>query len=47
MQKAPSPGPPVYLTIQHAFSDRPNEADALGLRLTLPTPDLLAEAVHL
>ena len=27
----------------HAFAD-PNEADAYGIRLMLPTPDILAEA---
>jgi fido (protein-threonine AMPylation protein) len=30
----------------HAFAD-PGEADALGLRLILPTPDILADAAQL
>jgi hypothetical protein len=29
----------------HAFAD-PNEADAAGIRLMLPTPDILADAPH-
>ena len=30
----------------HAFAD-PNEADATGIRLAMPTPEILADAAHL
>jgi hypothetical protein len=33
----------MILERSNAFAD-PNEADAAGIRLTLPTPEILAEA---